>query len=36
VELFEMGDLTKTEYIARKNDLLIDRDQLDAQPVTRI
>jgi hypothetical protein len=31
-ELFELGDLTKTEYLARKNDLRIERDQLEAQP----
>jgi len=31
-DLFELGDLIKTEYLARRNDLLIERDQLDAQP----
>ena len=31
-DLFELGDVTKTEYLARKNDLLIERDQLEAQP----
>ena len=31
-DLFELGDITKSEYVARKNDLLIERDQLEAQP----
>ncbi len=31
-DIFELGDLTKTEYVARRNDLLIERDQLEAQP----
>jgi hypothetical protein len=31
-DLFELGDLTKTEYLARKNELLIERNQLEAQP----
>jgi hypothetical protein len=31
-ELFEMGDITKIVYVSRKNDLLIERNQLEAQP----
>jgi site-specific DNA recombinase len=31
-DLFELGDRTKTEYVARRNDLLIERNQLEAQP----
>jgi DNA invertase Pin-like site-specific DNA recombinase len=31
-ELFEMGDISKTDYVSRKNELLIERNQLDAQP----
>ena len=31
-ELFEMGDITKAAYVSRKNDLLIERSQLDAHP----
>lgn len=31
-ELYEMGDIPKAAYIARKNELLIERDQLEAQP----
>src|SRR5712691_12448581 len=31
-DLFELADRTKTEYVARKNDLLIERNQLEAQP----
>ena len=31
-ELFELSHITKNEYIARRNDLLIERDQLEAQP----
>jgi hypothetical protein len=30
--LYDLGDLTRTEYLSRKNDLLIERDQLEAQP----
>ena len=26
------ANITKSEYVARKNDLLIERDQLEAQP----
>lgn len=28
-DLFEPGDHTKTEYVARKNELLIERNQLE-------
>ena len=31
-DLYELGDLAKAEYRNRKNDLLIERDQLEAQP----
>ena len=31
-DLFEMGDVTKSEYVARKNELRIERDQLETQP----
>ena len=31
-QLYELGDLAKAEYRNRKNDLLIERDQLEAQP----
>ncbi len=31
-ELFEMGDIAKADYVSRKNELRIERDQLDAQP----
>jgi hypothetical protein len=31
-ELFEMGDIPKADYVSRKNELRIERDQLDAQP----
>jgi hypothetical protein len=31
-DLFELRDRTKTEYVARKNELLIERNQLEAQP----
>ncbi|HAF08665.1 MAG TPA: hypothetical protein DCK98_01085 [Chloroflexi bacterium] len=31
-DLFELGDRTKTEYLGRRNDLLIERNQLEAQP----
>jgi len=31
-ELFEMGDITKADYVSRKNELVIERDQLEAQP----
>jgi site-specific DNA recombinase len=32
LDLYEFGDLTKAEYRNRKNDLLIERDQLEAEP----
>ena len=31
-DLYDLGDLIRTEYLSRKNDLLIERDQLEAQP----
>jgi hypothetical protein len=31
-ELFEFDDLTKNEYLARRSDLFIERDQVEAQP----
>jgi hypothetical protein len=31
-ELFELGDLTKTDNVARTSDLRIERDQLETQP----
>lgn len=31
-DLYDLGDLTRTEYLARKNALRIERDQLEAQP----
>ena len=31
-DLYDLGDLTRTEYLSRKSDLLIERDELEAQP----
>jgi hypothetical protein len=31
-DLFEMGDIQRADYISRRNELLIERDQLDAHP----
>jgi len=31
-DLFELGGRTKTEYVARRNDLLIEPNQLEARP----
>jgi hypothetical protein len=30
--LFELGDINKSEYVARRSDLFIEREQLEAQP----
>ena len=31
-DIYEMGDIRKPDYVRRKNDLQIERDQLEAQP----
>ena len=33
-DLYAMGDIPKTDYVSRKNDLHIERDQLEAQPAS--